>query len=241
MPFRKQLAYFLIGFFSVWTLALLIYFIVFPTVSEEGIENPLPTVPGKIIWNYDNYGNIGNEENIICARNPDEARNHLGKLFSLPAYSSNRYFDEDIKTASVEAKPEYVQLTLRRKINDTDIWNVLRCDYFTYRAKLPPFADSNNRLLGIFHQARTKENLDYLIWFLMNINFIQTSGFNQGINILSTKLDETDDAVTRTDRALYSVFNDTPPFFTTKSKITIMYSLDKKNGSLHVTRKKGHE
>lgn len=247
--FKKWL-YFVFGFLGVWILVLNVISLFFfggprgifflfkqylnnPKISGKPLTNPVNDIEGRFIYNRNEYGN---SQYIICADDIDDAKKKIEEYFSELQMSSNRYFPEDISSAVWQEFEEYISADFQREIDNNKKWNVLRCDYFVHQVSQVPYSEAKNIKLGVYGGEKSKESLDHLVWYLMNIGVIQLTGFNQGATIDKSDITEISTEIVRKDSGIYTVHNDTPPFESYSSEVIYIYSLNKQDGSLNYTR-----
>lgn len=190
------------------------------------LKNPLP--------NFDAIFLIS-KDSTSCARNINEAK----KITEKHLLDNNSSSIKAIKNAKSKIYPQYIHLIFSHPLKifnplfyniNIDKINILKCNYFLVENMPPgPYQTVDSLKLGNFRAKISKENFNYLIWFLIKINLISLQSFNQEVNILESEIKETDDKIIRKDKAIYKVFNDVPPFEVSEHKVEYTYTLDKKN------------
>lgn len=72
-----------------------------------------------------------------------------------------------------------------------------------------------------------------LIDDLIKSGYVHQGGWNQTMEVNQRKISEDEKSILITDEGINSVFNDTPPFQTTKSRIVLEYRYDKNNNTIY--------
>jgi len=239
----KKIILFIIGFFVPWLIVIGI--VVFTQVIHPGIspttsvENPLTKITARFLSTNDLKSYISGEKpTLLCAHDSVHAKQIFREVFSgdrYTKYAQNRYFTDEIDSADWKSYPEYITATFARKVDETDEWGLLRCDYFENQNVYAAYERLTDDQAGVFKQTPTRKNLDHLVWFLMRAGIVNLTGFNQGIVIGSSKTEETSADVVRTDTAIYSISNDTSPFETRSLNVEFQYRLRKSDGVLFYT------
>jgi len=88
------------------------------------------------------------------------------------------------------------------------------------------------KVMAISSKKLNKDDFITIIDDLVKGGYVQQGGWNQTMEITQRKTAEDEKSILITDEGINSVFNDTPPFQTTKSRIVLEYRYDKNSNTI---------
>lgn len=213
-------------------------------LSNQKGEDPLTRlklpkvdyIEGKFLT----YGDIDvrNKSGYVCVESKQEFKDliveNIRKFNISPELESKKLENgEYISTDGYWREyPEYFSFWPGNKSK------ALKCSYFESTGILGKIEEDKPYELGYFKEAINKDSFDQLVSFLVRAKIaptITTPAFNFSINSYSSKTTEKKDMITRIDKVAYSVFNDTPPYDSSKSKQNHTYSISLIDGAVYYT------